>query len=87
MEQILPGEKRTFRDVLDPLLSGEFETAWEMAKQYLYDQFSFEFRSNKKQLVSMLLLAVIGGAFFQFCRCTAKLNRYPGSVFTFYICC
>ena len=82
MEQILPGEKRTFRDVLDPLLSGEFETAWEMAKQYLYDQFSFEFRSNKKQLVSMLLLAVTAALFSNF---ASALQNKQISRISFYV--
>ena len=82
MEQILPGEKRTFRDVLDPLLSGELETAWEMAKQYLYDQFSFEFRSNKKQLVSMLLLAVTAALFSNF---ASALQNKQISRISFYV--
>ena len=86
MEQILPGEKRTFRDVLDPLLSGELETAWEMAKQYLYDQFSLNSAVIKSSW-SRCFCWRSRRRFFLILPVHCKINRYPGSAFTSYICC
>ncbi len=82
MEKLLPGEKHTFQEVLTPLLSGEFENAWNMAVRYVSDQVMFEFRNNKKQLTSMLLLAITAALFSNF---AAALQNKQISGMSFYV--
>lgn len=82
IQKLLPGEKCTFQQVLTPLLSGEFETAWEMALQYLSDQTAYEFRNNKRQLLRMILLSITAALFSNF---ASALQNKQISGISFYI--
>lgn len=66
IEQMFPGEKISFQDVVTSLISGEPKEAGETLLAYLGDLVAYEFRYNRHNLVYILLVALAASVFTNF---------------------
>ncbi len=66
LQKIFPREKIRFADVTASMMSGNLEETGKILLQYAGDQLGYEFRINRKNLVYMLLIAVIAAIFTNF---------------------
>lgn len=66
LQKLFPREKIRFTDVMASMMRGDLEETGELLFQYVADQFGYEFRINRKNLVYMLLIAVIAAIFTNF---------------------
>lgn len=82
LKSLFPEQKLTFRDVTETFLKGDMEGAWQMAVQYVSDQISYEFRNNKRNLIYMLLLAIVAAVFTNF---SGALKNKQVSQISFYV--
>lgn len=82
LKQLFPEQKITFREVAETFLRGEMEETKQMLFQYLSDRFAYEFRNNKKNLVYMILLAIVAAVFTNF---SSALKNRQASQISFYV--
>lgn len=82
LKSLFPEQKLTFRDVTETFLKGDMEGAWQMVVQYVADQISYEFRNNKRNLIYMLLLAIVAAVFTNF---SGALKNKQVSQISFYV--
>ncbi len=66
LEEILPDKKLSFQETITGLISGELEFSFELIKNLLADQLSYEFRSSRSGLIHILLLVIIAAVFANF---------------------
>lgn len=66
LRNLFPTEKLRFTDVTASMMSGDLEETGKFLLRYVGDQLSYEFRVNRKNLVYMLLIAVIAAIFTNF---------------------
>lgn len=66
LQHLFPEQKIQFRDVMDAMTSGDMEQTGTLLLGYIRDRFTYEFRNNRKNLVHMLLIAVIAAIFTNF---------------------
>ena len=71
-----------FEDVFSSLISGDIGQAGEMLLHFLMDQISYEFRYNRRNLVYILLIALIAAVFTNFS--SAFQNRQASEI-SFYV--
>ena len=82
LQQLFPEQRIRFRDVVETILSGNWDEMKQMLKGYLSDQFAYEFRNNKKNLVYMLILAIVAAVFTNF---SNALKSKQASQISFYV--
>ena len=82
LQQLFPEQRIRFRDVVETILSGNWDEMKQMLKGYLSDQFAYEFRNNKKNLVYMLILAIVAAVFTNF---SNALKNKQASQISFYV--
>ena len=82
LRQMFPAEKIKFEDVFSSLISGDIGQAKEMLLHFLMDQISYEFRYNRRNLVYILLIALIAAVFTNFS--SAFQNRQASEI-SFYV--
>lgn len=82
LKSLFPEQKLTFRDVTETFLKGDMEGAWQMVVKYVSDQISYEFRNNKRNLIYMLLLAIVAAVFTNF---SGALKNKQVSQISFYV--
>lgn len=82
LKRLFPEQKIVFRDVVTTFLEGDIEETKELFWQYLSDRFAYEFRNNKKNLVYMLLLAIVAAVFTNF---SSALKNQQASQISFYV--
>ena len=82
LQQLFPEQRIRFRDVVETILSGNWDEMKRMLKGYLSDQFAYEFRNNKKNLVYMLILAIVAAVFTNF---SNALKNKQASQISFYV--
>ena len=66
LQNLFPREKLRFADVTASMMSGHPEETGKLLLRYLRDQLNYEFLINRKNLVYMLLIAVIAAIFTNF---------------------
>lgn len=66
LQNLFPREKIHFADVTASMMSGNLEETGKLLLRYAGDQLNYEFRINRKNLVYMLLIAVIAAIFTNF---------------------
>ncbi len=66
LEDMFPGEKISFQDVVISLMSGEPEKTGELLVGYFTDLMAYEFRYNRHNLVYILLIALAAAVFRNF---------------------
>ncbi len=66
LRKLFPKEKIRFADVTASMMSGNLEETGKIFFRYIGDQFGYEFRTNRKNLVYMLLIAVIAAILTNF---------------------
>lgn len=66
LREMFPKERLQFTDVMDSLMSGNLEETGKLLFRYLADELGYEFRTNRQNLVYMLLIAVIAAVFTNF---------------------
>ena len=66
LRSLFPREKLRFGDVTAAMMSGNLEETGKFLLQYAGDQLTYEFQTNRKNLVYMLLIAVIAAIFTNF---------------------
>ncbi len=82
LQQLFPEQRIRFRDVVETILSGNWDEMKQMLKGYVSDQFAYEFRNNKKNLVYMLILAIVAAVFTNF---SNALKNKQASQISFYV--
>lgn len=66
LAEIFPDEKLNFRDVLTGLITGDLEFSFELIKQLIVDQFTYEMRNSRSGMIHILLLVIIAAIFTNF---------------------
>lgn len=66
LRTLFPREKLRFADVAAAMMGGNLEETGKLLLQYAGDQLNYEFQTNRKNLVYMLLIAVIAAIFTNF---------------------
>lgn len=66
LRTLFPKEKLRFADVAAAMMGGNLEETGKLLLQYAGDQLNYEFQTNRKNLVYMLLIAVIAAIFTNF---------------------
>lgn len=63
IESLLPGEKLQFEDLVAALTNGNFEDIGSLCLDFIIDQISYEFRTNRQNLIHILLIAILAAVF------------------------
>ncbi len=66
LQDMFPGEKISFQDVVGSLMSGDTEETGSLLVEYLTDLIGYEFRYNRHNLVYILLIALSAAVFRNF---------------------
>ena len=82
LEQIFPRQKMTFQDVIITLTSGSAQDTVEVLFQFVLDQIFYEFTYNRKNIVYMLLIAIIAAIFSNF---SGVFQNRQASEISFYV--
>lgn len=82
LKKLFPEQKIRFSDLTEAMMSGDLEDIGTLFVQYVKDQFTYEFRSNRKNLVYMLLIAVIAAVFTNF---SSAMQNKQVSEISFYV--
>lgn len=82
LRKLFPEQKIQFSDVLGAMTDGDLEEAGTLFGSYLRDQFDYEFRTNRKNLIYMLLIAVIAAVFTNF---SSAFQNKQVSEISFYV--
>ena len=66
LDDMFPGEKISFQDVVSSMMSGEPGRTTEVFAEFVRDQISYEFMYNRHNLVYILLTALTAAVFSNF---------------------
>lgn len=64
--QLLPEEKIEFKEVVLTILEGDWAKVAELFFQFLQDQMFYELRTNKQNLIHILMIAIVAAIFSNF---------------------
>lgn len=64
--EIFPNEKLNVREVLAGLITGDLEFSFELIKQLIADQFTYELRNSRSGMIHILLLVIVAAIFTNF---------------------
>lgn len=82
LQKLFPDQKISFQEVLNAMLSGNLEETGSLLLHYLKDQLTYEFDNNRKNLVYMLLIAIVAAIFTNF---SSALQNRQVSEISFYV--
>ena len=82
LQKMFPERKLRFADVMTSLMEGNLEETGNLLFQYIKDRVAYEFRSNKKNLVYMLLIILVAAVFRNF---AAAMQSRQVSQISFYV--
>lgn len=82
LQKLFPDQKISFREVLNAMISGNLEETGSLLIQYLKDQLTYEFHNNRRNLVYMLLIAIVAAIFTNF---SSALQNRQVSEISFYV--
>lgn len=66
LEEIFPGEKVGFLEMVTKLISGELDFSLGVIKEFVWNQFTFELSNSKSGLIHILLLVIVAAIFANF---------------------
>lgn len=66
LAEIFPNEKLNVREVLGGLITGDLELSFELIKQVIVDQFTYEMRHSRSSMIHILLLVIVAAIFTNF---------------------
>lgn len=66
LAEIFPNEKLNVREVLGGLITGDLELSFELIKQVIVDQFTYELRNSRSGMIHILLLVILAAIFTNF---------------------
>ena len=66
LAEIYPNKKLNFREVLGGLITGDLELSFELIKQVIVDQFTYELRNSRSGMIHILLLVIVAAIFTNF---------------------
>ncbi len=66
LQELFPEEKMSFREMIKKFIETKGRDAGKVISKFLSEQISYEFNHNKKNLVYILLLAIIAAIFTNF---------------------
>ncbi len=66
LAEIFPNEKLNVRQVLAGLITGDLEFSFELIKQLIVDQFTYELRNSRSGMIHILLLVIVAAIFTNF---------------------
>lgn len=82
LEEMFPQQKIRFADVLSSLMEGELEETAGVLAGYVKDRLGYEYTNNRRNLVYILLIAVIAAVFTNF---SDAMNSRQVSQISFYV--
>lgn len=82
LQKLFPEQKIRFGDLTEAMMRGDLEETGTLLLRYIEDQFTYEFRSNRRNLVYMLLIAIVAAVFTNFS--SAMQNRQVSEI-SFYV--
>ena len=82
LQEMFPGEKVTFSDIVSSLISGGIDDAGDMTAQFLKDRIAYDFLYNRKTIVYIILAALVAAVFSNFA--DAFQNRQISDI-SFYV--
>ena len=66
LAEIFPNQKLNLREVLGGLISGDLDFSFELIKQLVVDQFTYEIRNSRSGMIHILLLVIVAAIFTNF---------------------
>ncbi len=66
LAEIFPNQKLNIREVLGGLITGDLEFSFELIKQLIVDQFTYEIRNSRSGMIQILLLVIVAAIFTNF---------------------
>ena len=66
LAEIFPNQKLNIREVLGGLITGDLEFSFELIKQLIVDQFTYEIRNSRSGMIHILLLVIVAAIFTNF---------------------
>lgn len=66
LDEIFPDEKLNFKDTVVALISGDIEFSFDLIRDMIKDQLSYELESSKSGIIHILLLVIIASIFANF---------------------
>ncbi len=66
LAEIFPNEKLNVREVLAGLITGDLEFSFELIKQLIVDQFTYELKNSRSGMIHILLLVIVAAIFTNF---------------------
>ena len=66
LAEIFPNKKLNFREVLGGLITGDLELSFELIKQVIMDQFTYELRNSRSGMIHILLIVIVAAIFTNF---------------------
>ena len=66
LAEIFPNKKLNVREVLGGLITGDLKLSFELIKQVIVDQFTFEMRNSRSGMIHILLLVIVAAIFTNF---------------------
>ena len=82
LQEMFPGEKVTFSDIVSSLISGGIDDTGDMTAQFLKDRIAYDFLYNRKTIVYIILAALVAAVFSNFA--DAFQNRQISDI-SFYV--
>lgn len=64
--EIFPNKKLNFLDTITGLISGDMEFSFELVKQFVRDQFTYELENSRSGMIHILLIVIIAAVFSNF---------------------
>ncbi len=66
LAEIFPNKKLNVREVLGSLITGDLKLSFELIKQVIVDQFTYELRNSRSGMIYILLLVIVAAIFTNF---------------------
>ena len=66
LAEIFPNKKLNVREVLGGVITGDLELSFELIKQVIMDQFTYELRNSRSGMIHILLLVIVAAIFTNF---------------------
>ena len=66
LAEIFPNKKLNVREVLGGLITGDLKLSFELIKQVIVDQFTYELRNSRSGMIHILLLVIVAAIFTNF---------------------
>lgn len=66
MEEMFPEHKMSFFDLVTGLISGEMEFSFDLIKEFVWQQFTYELENSRTSMIHIVLIVLVGAIFANF---------------------